>query len=189
MARRIRGIVFLLVGCLLLIIACGWYFYNLAEDNTAGQQANAILNKLNEKQHSENNTKDASVILVDGNAFCGKIAIDRLGIELPVYDEWSYSRLKSAPCRYSGSIDGNNVIIAAHNYKSHFGSLSRSKIGDEVRFIDASGKTHLYKVCEIATIDGTAISDMQSGGWDLTLFTCTKSGEQRITVRCERKYE
>ena len=104
-----------------------------------------------------------------------------------MYDEWNYSRLKSAPCRYTGSIDTNDIIIAAHNYKSHFGLLNKLTVGDEVEFVDAYGKSHLYEVCELITLDGTAVSDMQSGGWDFTLFTCTKGGQQRVTVRCERK--
>ena len=134
-------------------------------------------------------TKGEHTITVQGDAFCGKVVIEKLKVELPVYDKWSYTRLKSAPCRYAGGIDTNDIIIAAHNYKSHFGSLKKLKRGDEVKFTDAYGKIHLYEVCELAILDGTAVSDMQSGGWDLTLFTCTKSGEQRITVRCNRKYE
>ena len=170
----------MLIGCLLLFIAGGWYVYNIVEDNNAGQQAENILNKFDNKEN-------APVIIVEGDAFCGKIIIENLGLELPVYDEWNYTRLKSAPCRYTGGIDTNDIIIAGHNYKSHFGTLNKLKIGDEVEFMDAYGKSHLYEVGELVILDGTAVSDMQSSGWDFTLFTCTVSGEQRVTVRCKRK--
>ena len=185
MLKRNKGIVFLVIGCLLLLVACGWYVYNIVEDKNAGQHASDILHKFNDAQNeiADNN---APVITVDGDAFCGKVIIEKLSVELPVYDEWNYTRLKSAPCRYTGSINTNDIIIAAHNYKSHFGTLNKLTVGDEVKFIDAYGKTHLYEVCELITLDGTAVSDMQSGGWDFTLFTCTKGGEQRVTVRCKR---
>ncbi len=186
MSRKNRGIVFLLIGCMLLLIACGWYIYNIVEDNYAGQQAEELLNKLNDKQKDTEKTND-SVIIVEDDAFCGKIIIEKLSVELPVYDEWNYTRLKSAPCRYTGSINTNDIVIAAHNYKSHFGSLNKLKNGDEVEFIDAYGKSYMYEVCELKTLDGTAVSDMKSGGWDFTLFTCTKGGKQRVTVRCVRK--
>lgn len=182
MARRNKGIAFLLIGCFLLLIASGWYVYNLNEDSNAGRHSQKILDKLNDKQND-----NASVIIVEGDAFCGKVIIERLSLELPVYDEWSYTRLKAAPCRYTGGIDSNDIIIAAHNYKSHFGLLNKLELGDEIGFIDSYGKSHLYEVCELVTLDGTAVSDMKSDGWDLTLFTCTKSGAQRVTVRCERK--
>ena len=35
-------------------------------------------------------------------------------------------------------------------------------------------------------IDGTDIDGMISGGWDLSLYTCTYGGEARFTVRCDR---
>ena len=168
------------------MIASGWYMYNIIEDKNAGQNASDILDKFNDAQN-ENTDNNAPVITVEGDAFCGKVIIEKLSVELPVYDEWNYSRLKSAPCRYEGGIETNDIIIAAHNYKSHFGSLNKLVIGDEVEFIDAYGKSHLYEVCELITLDGTAVSDMHSGGWDFTLFTCTKGGQQRVTVRCERK--
>lgn len=188
MAKRNKGIIFLLLGCMLLLIAGGWYIYNIMEDKSAGQQSAEILEKLNDKQiDTEDINEDAPVIIVEGDVFCGKVIIEKLGIELPVYDEWNYTRLKTAPCRYTGSIATNDIIIAAHNYKSHFGSLSKLQIGDEVKFTDAYGTAYYYEVCELSTLDGTAVSDMQSGGWDFTLFTCTKGGKQRVTVRCERK--
>jgi len=186
MARKSKGIVFILLGCLLLLAAGGWYLYNVFEDVNAGKQAIGILEKLEEKQKDVNEFAETPVIFVEGEAFCGKIVIKKLGVELPVYDEWSYERLKSAPCRYTGSVKTDDIIIAAHNYKSHFGNLKQMQIGDTVTFIDVYGNIINYEICETVLLDGTAVSDMRSGGWDLTLFTCTRGGKQRVTVRCNR---
>ena len=186
MARKNKGIILLIIGVLLLIIAGGWYAYNILEDNKAGRQAQQLLDVITAQPLTPDSTAEA-VIIAGGDAFCGRVIIDKLSVELPVYNEWNYTRLKSAPCRYTGSIETNDIIIAAHNYKSHFGSLNKLTNGDEIEFIDPCGKSHLYQVCEITTLDSTAISDMHSGGWDFTLFTCTKGGEQRVTVRCIRK--
>ena len=184
MARVSKGLILLLLGCILLLTAGGWFIYNIVEDQQAGQQAADILTRFEEVSQE---VADAPVITVDGDAFCGKVIIEKLGVTLPVYDEWDYTRLKAAPCRYTGGIDTDDIIIAAHNYQSHFGTLGSLQSGDEVKLVDAHGTTHLYEVKELVKLDGTAVSDMQAGGWDLTLFTCTKSGEQRVTVRCERK--
>jgi sortase A len=32
----------------------------------------------------------------------------------------------------------------------------------------------------------TAVEEMISGDWDLTLFTCTIGGATRVTIRCEK---
>ena len=60
---------------------------------------------------------------VDGNAYIGYLEIPSLEISLPVLSDWSYPKLKLAPCRYAGSVYLNNLIIAAHNYPAHFGTL------------------------------------------------------------------
>ena len=39
---------------------------------------------------------------------------------------------------------------------------------------------------EIETLKPRAIEEMDSGEWDLTLFTCTIGGSYRVTVRCEK---
>ncbi len=51
-------------------------------------------------------------------------------------------------------------------------------------FVDLSGHTFTYAVAETEVLDATAIDQMVNGGWDLTLFTCTLSGQTRFTVRC-----
>ena len=185
MAKRSKGIAFLLLGFVFLLAAGGWWLYNELEDQSAGQQAAEILQEFDQIQQTQSET--APVITVGGDAFCGKVIVPKLEIELPVYDEWNDARLKSAPCRYTGRIETDDMIIAAHNYRRHFGRLNQLKPGDSVTFIDAYGAVHDYEICEIVTLDGTAISDMHAGGWDLTLFTCTKDGQQRVAARCERK--
>lgn len=189
MAKRYKGITFLLIGCVLLLAACGWYLYNIIEDRHAGKNASELLKQLDSRIGTIDDELDDVNPCVDihGKSFLGKICIHKLGIELPVYKEFDNQSLQEAPCRYSGSIASNDIIIAAHNYKSHFGNLHKMKIGDEVCFTDVYGINHYYEVRELQVLDGTAISDMKSGEWDFTLFTCAKSGTQRVTVRCIRK--
>lgn len=184
-----RGPAFLVIGLCLLIIALDLYVYNVLEDNNAGKEAHEILNKMGELQPEQNEDSKAPTITIEGDAFCGKVLIDKIGVELPVFWEWDYTKLKKAPCRYSGSVDESDMIIAAHNYTSHFGNLKNLEIGDEIAFIDAYGETHRFAVKELIFLDGTAVSDMKAGEWDFTLFTCTKGGKQRVTVRCDAVFD
>ncbi len=179
--RNKKGIVLISLGVLLILISLFWCFYNLAEDFNAGEKANEILEKLDEQKINN----DSPLITVEGETYCGKISIEKLGVTLPVYAEWSYAKLKTAPCRYIGGTETRDMIIAAHNYKSHFGNLKKLKYGDKILFIDSKGIEHKYSVKEIITLDGTSVSHMKSGEWDFTLFTCTKGGKQRVTVRCD----
>lgn len=97
--------------------------------------------------------------------------------------------MKIAPCRYTGSAYLDNLILAAHNYSTHFGRLGELTKGDAVIFTDTVGNQFFYQVDEITRLEGTAVEEMEAGEWDLTLFTCTLDSRSRITVRCVRTQE
>ena len=123
-------------------------------------------------------------VTIKGEAYIGTLRIPTLNLELPVISQWSYPGLKLAPCRYLGSAYQENLIIAAHNYKAHFGRIKSLEIGAPVAFTDVDGNHFHYVVEEIETLSATAREEMQAGGWPLTLFTCTPGGQSRIAVRC-----
>jgi len=123
---------------------------------------------------------------IDGCMYVGKLEIPAYELNLPVISQWSYPKLRMAPCRYEGSAYLDNLIISAHNYNSHFGNLKNLQMGDLIVFTDMDGNVFEYRVAERETLMPTAIEEMKSGDWDLTLFTCTLGGQYRVTVRCER---
>ena len=54
-------------------------------------------------------------------------------------------------------------------------------------FTDMNGVVTRYVVAQTEVLDGTDISGMLSGGWDLSLYTCTYGGSARFTVRCSQE--
>ncbi|MCR4760867.1 MAG: sortase [Oscillospiraceae bacterium] len=125
-----------------------------------------------------------TVIPLDGYNYIGYLTFPTLGMELPVMDTWDAQRLRRAPCRYYGSAETHDLVIAAHNYRSSFGQCRNLQIGDEICFTDAAGIVHKYLIGEIEIVEPTAVEYMISSDWDLSLYTCTYSGAQRLTVRC-----
>ena len=99
---------------------------------------------------------------------------------------WSYPKLRKAPCRYSGSVYTGNLILAGHNYASHFGNLKKLWEKDTVLFTDMDGHVFCYEVAEQEILKPSDTEAMEEGDWDLTLFTCTPGGRSRVTVRCVR---
>ena len=126
------------------------------------------------------------IVEIDGDAYIGTLEIPVLGLSLPVMSDWSYPKLKTAPCRYAGTAYKSGFVVAGHNYRRHFGTLSRLAPGDRVIFTDVDGNIFAYDVAEIQVLKPTAIEDMMSEEWDLSLFTCTLDGQTRLTVRCEK---
>ena len=190
-------------GLLLIAAALALAAYNVIDAQRAARSAAQALEALSQTtavsaaDPEEASADDAPAYLADpempmptvsfdGNDYIGRVDIPSLGLSLPVISEWSYPRLKIAPCRYTGSAYLDNLIIAAHNYSSNFGNLNRLNTGDTVTFTDVDGNQFTYAVSLIEDLPGTAIEEMQAGEWDLTLFTCTLGGRSRVTVRCER---
>lgn len=128
---------------------------------------------------------DMPVSSVNGWDYIGVLEIPALGLSLPVMSTWSYPALNVAPCRYEGSAYTNDLIIAAHNFNCHFGQLKNLPEGSAVVFTDMAGNRFDYVSVLTETLQPAAVEEMHSGGWDLSLFTCTVGGQYRVTVRCE----
>ncbi len=204
--RRSRGMIPILLGLLLVVAALCLTLYNFwdgARAEKSVRQASGRLEALipppPEPQPEDtppeeimypdyilNPKMDMPEKDVDGVAYIGSLSIPSLELELPVISQWSYPNLKIAPCRYTGSAYLDDLVIAAHNYESHFGRLKELSLGDEVVFTDMAGNVFRYEVAELETLAPTAIEEMTAGEYDLTLFTCTIGGKSRVTVRCDK---
>lgn len=198
---------------MLLLAALFLVLYNLHEDEQSRRVSDEVLTELKQEiaeqsvpteteppeptndLYAEYETEPETVpetdpsLELDGEVYVGVISIPELGVELPVMQRWSYPNLRIAPCVYSGAAASDDLIIAAHNYRSHFGNISTLYSGSLIRFTDVSGMVYEYEVLQTDTISGYDAPSMREGGgetWNLTLFTCTLSGRSRVSVRAVR---
>ena len=200
------GKIFTITGLLLFAAALALSVYNLWDGYRAEQSREKLLEEYRDKnqdisdkgeqaEESDGQIPDYQLnpemempeiaLDLDGVACIGVLEIPAIDLKLPVLSEWSYPLLKKAPCRYSGSAYLDNLVIAAHNYRTHFGKLKELETGDEVIFTDAAGNRFEYKVAAVEALTPQSVEDMTSGEWALSLFTCTLDGKNRVTVRCE----
>ena len=186
----------LLVSLSILLVAAsiGLYTYNVMDSNRAGAAAQTVVNQLHSDMPAAGNTETETASTpepykvmqtkeVNGQSYIGTLHIPALSLELPVIAEWSYSALRVAPCRYMGSVYQDNMILCAHNYSTHFGRLAELKVDDEAVFTDIEGNAYTYHMTAQEIISGTDPAAMESGDWDLTIFTCTIGGKNRVTIR------
>lgn len=195
-------------GLILVTAAVLLLVYNLWDGHRARESEEAILAEYLQENKKASESPDASdkedgqnipdyllnpdmdmpeyTLKSLGDVACiGILEIPALDLELPVISSWSYSSLRQAPCRYSGSAYKGDLVIAAHNYQSHFGGLRTLPEGSEVFFTDAVGNRFSYYVAVTEALTPWSVDDMTSGEWPLTLFTCTLDSQNRVTVRCE----
>ena len=183
------GVILISLGAVLILAALLLFLYNRSEDRRAGQEAESLLEDVRSTMAAnadpEPQEEPAEEITYD---YAGVIAIPDLSLELPVIDQWSYARLKVAPCRQSGAAADGDLVIAAHNYKSHFGYLDRLEPGASVIFTDMEGTVYRYAVEEIRQLEPEDVEDVSSvfsSEYPLVLYTCTPGGKARVAVFCQ----
>ena len=196
------GIAIIAVGAALILSALLLLLYNRYEDAHAGQEAESLLASVEETISAQ--TMDVPtaaapsptpldpempVVMLDGYEYVGYVEIPTLGLKLPVMAEWDYTRLQIAPCRQFGSSRTDNLVIAAHNYDTHFGKLKELSKGDTVIFTDMEGIVSTYCIEKLETLSPDAVDTVLNSGYDLVLYTCTKGGRTRVIVFCDRAAE
>ncbi len=197
---RKKGNIFIKMGLLLIAAALFLTGYNLWESHQAQMQSlevkEVLMAQIPKEQGSEEfllpeYVKNPKIEMpeeeIEGISYIGVWKAQTLGLELPVISTWSYPNLRKAPCRYSGSAYLDNLILCAHNYGSHFGNLKDLRSGDLVTFTDVDGNVFEYEVVQIEILEPTAVEELETGDWALTLFTCTLGGKTRVVVRCEKR--
>lgn len=201
--RQKRGCTLILAGLVMVLCAAGLHLAQECQDALAGENARILLRQLElsrfsievptestqvPEQTQPEETVPVSTVMPEkeylGYSMIGTLRIPSVGIELPVLSSWSYDLLNIAPCRYSGSIPGEDMILMGHNYKSHFTPLHDIAIGAEVEFEDVNGIVYCYTVGEIQTLHKNDGEQLPSD-FPLTLFTCTPGGQNRIIIRCK----
>lgn len=185
------GIVFVGVALILFV-------YNLWDADRAEREASKTLqrleNELKEKSEElfllDDVSRTMTEIVIDGYEYIGYLSIPSIKLKIPIMSQCSYDGLKISPGRFWGSTFDNNLVLAGHNYKSHFGPIKWLAIGTEVIFVDMDYQVWKYKVVGIETFYPMQVEEMiiktEVSEWDLTLFTCNTSGKTRCAVRCVR---
>lgn len=205
--KRKLGTVLMIFGAVLVILALSLFLSNQREQTQAQESVERVLPQLREQIREHLSTKSASdsdaaveipqelltpqdlemtEVEIGGYGYIGFLSIPALNLELPVMSGWDETRLKIAPCRYSGTLRGEDLVIMAHNYTTHFGRLRSLSEGDSVAFTDMAGNVTQFQVVGVDILAATAVEEMTAGDFDLTLFTCTYNGQNRVAVYCDR---
>lgn len=195
-----KGLLPIFLGILLLACAALLTAHNVRADRSAQESVRTVLEQMDSVPTTQPNTAvlpalptymqypemEMPVRVIDGGEYIGVIELPSLSLTLPVLSELTAVNLTVSPCRYVGSAYLDNLVIAAHNYTSHFARLRDLAYGDTVIFTDADGNVFTYEVAQIEMLAPTQVNEMTDGDWPLSLFTCTYGGGARVTVRCEK---
>ena len=179
-------------GVLLMLAGIYLHLFYRAQNREAEKHSAAILSRIKTEISSEPSSQETvsfSSSFEESSDYLGYLSIPALELELPVLAQWDYDNLKLAPCRFTGSVWEDDLVVMAHNYDHHFGKLSSLSFGDAVYFTDSQGLSLHYQVAATDVLSPTAVTEVTDNAYDLTLFTCTYGGKHRIVVYCEKVWE
>ena len=165
----------MLLGIALIAGAVGLMIMNQQEDMQAQVQSQQMLELIHQeieevRKNQENAPSEPDPLentpvellteadlamtekVIKGHAYIGYLSMPDLQMQLPVMAHYTNQKLQIAPCKYSGSLRGKDLVIMAHSFKD--------------------------------SLDAYAVEEMVAGEYDLTLFTCTKDRQHRLTIRC-----
>ena len=206
-ARTKLGIFCMVLGVLLLAGAVGLIVYNNRQTAQAGASSAEVLHEL--RTEMTDPTEDTGIYpeeptepdaplppvelltaedlimtekTIRGWNYIGYLSVPSLELELPILSQWTYRGLQFAPARYWGSIKGRDLVLVAHNYPTHFGKINTLTESDTVTFTDMDGKVWVYQVVGKDVVEPSAVEEVTSGVYDLTLLTCTYGGQSRVCV-------
>lgn len=202
--RQKNGLMLMVLGLLLLLGGFFLHYTQSRQDQLAGENAQILLQQLElnkftvtppvlpvlpeqtpELPEAPSAPKPMAEKEYLGYSMIGTVRVPDLGIELPVLSSWSYELLNVAPCRYSGSIPEENMILMGHNYRSHFTPLHRAEVGMAVEFEDVNGILYRYTIAQIQFLHKSQGEKLPSE-YPLSLFTCSANGQERIVIRCQK---
>lgn len=203
--RNKFGVFFMILGTVFLLGAVSLLIMNQQEDRKAGEMSQEVMMEMQKEIQDiqaaetpelpdllENTpveflTEEDLIMterVIKGYPYIGYLSIPDLMLQLPVMSDWNNQRLQIAPCRYTGTLRGRDLVLMAHSFASHFGKLSSLSEGAEIQFTDMDGNIWYYEIVVMDVLDAYAVEEMTAGEYDLTLFTCTKDRQHRVTVRC-----
>lgn len=194
--KQLRAVVLIVLGLSMILTSAYFFSQHEREAEVAGENARLLLTALtheierNREQELYDTAQREQTVgqmpqtSLQGYDLVGIIRVPAVGVELPVLNNWSYPLLKLSPCRYSGSIEGQDLILMGHNYKTHFAPLRQVVPGAQVEFLDTGGTSHTFVVAETEVLKPTQLDELTASDYALTIFTCTPGGQSRFVVRC-----
>jgi len=162
--RKRRTVSILLItGIALLVAAAAVYCLYIWNGYKAGDHAEKVMKKMQEMipQFDENDEAATGLgedplpmISIDGVSFVGYLDIPSQNLKLPVVG--AESNGKEFAFLDSGSPVKGHFWIGGRDVDGIFGSLSKIKPGETIRFIDVNGVRYSYLVTGMGSIKSRA---------------------------------
>ena len=132
----------------------------------------------------ERGNNSMAAIEIDGVNVVGVLEVEKYQTTLPIAASWDTHLLSSLPCRFTGSIYDQTLIIGATDSQSQFDFATLLDVGDRMVLTDMEGGRYTYSVEIIHHAKHATLEKLQEGEYPLTIFVKNSKTSQYLLIRC-----
>jgi len=193
--KKIGSILCLSLGILLLVVAAVFLILTVTTTENTRQKAAQILEKVEgylpqivDRVPEERGNNQMSAIEVDGLNVTAILEFPQYQRRLAVLSGWDAQKVGAIPCRFTGSIYDDSLIIGSSDARGQLDFASRLEVGQKLSLTDMEGNRYTYAVTAIQHTDHATLEKLQSGDQDLTIFLKDSQTGKYLLIRCETAF-
>lgn len=191
MRKKINRIV-LIIGVLLIAAALGVLAFSQTEQQNAAEEAAEFVAQIRELMPQVQDTvpdnradKSMPILEIDGKDFVGILEVPAYQAQLPIAAVWDPAEVTNYPCRYTGSVYENSLIVGGSDNEGQFDFMQIITGGDIIKITDVTGLRYTYVVTRIEKTSDVSTENLCTDEADLTLFARNTYGLDYTVVRCD----
>lgn len=157
-----------------------------AENREILRTLHTILPDTQNAVPEERSTPAMPMFEIDGENLIAILNIPAYQTELPICGIWNKNKITQRPCRYTGSIYDNSLIIGGCDRSGQFDFTKRITNGDLIFLTDMTSMQYTYVVDSIIRTNDVSTENLSASNADLVLFARNTYGFDYTVIHCVR---
>lgn len=190
--KKIISIISITVGAILVVASIGLLVYSMRgyeiDTNNAIVQIEKLLPKITQSVPQEKGNNAMSSMEIDGESYVALLEMDMYKFKMPVRSVWDEKAVEAVPCRYSGSVYNNTLVIAATDAEGQMDFVNSVNTGDRLTVTDMRGEQFSYKVVKVENSNTATAEELNTDEFDLTIFVEYSGPTDYLFIRCDSDF-
>ena len=180
------------VGIVLILSAVGLLVFSKISISRAQDNAQKIVSEMyslmpevTDGAPDERANPSMPMLQLDGKNFVGIIEVPQFGTRLPIYGKWERSQVTKYPCRYTGSVYSDVLVIGGSDNEGQLDFVKEISNDDSVYITDTTGIRYKYTVYDINRTKDVSAEYLTKSDARLVLFARNTYSFDYTVIYCK----
>ena len=180
------------VGIVLILSAVGLLVFSKISISRAHDNAQKIVSEMyslmpevTDGAPDERANPSMPMLQLDGKNFVGIIEVPQFGTRLPIYGKWERSQVTKYPCRYTGSVYSDVLVIGGSDNEGQLDFVKEISNDDSVYITDTTGIRYKYTVYDINRTKDVSAEYLTKSDARLVLFARNTYSFDYTVIYCK----